>query len=453
MRHTEIAPDRVHQTLRRHLLADGYPIVVDLEHSRKSWVRDGITGKDYLDFFSFFASNPIGFNHPSMLDRDIQERLARVATTKVSNSDYYTVYMAEFVDMLEKTAAPPEFPHYFFIDGGALAVENAMKAAFDWKVKKNRAAGRSATGSQIMHLERAFHGRSGYTLSVTNTDPVKTDHFPKFDWPRIPSPALRFPLAEHLEEVAALEQNAIEAAERAFFERGHEIAAILVEPIQGEGGDNHFRPEFFAQLRRLADEHEALLIYDEVQTGLGLTGRWWAFQHHGVAPDIICFAKKMQVGGILVNRRIDEVPNNVFSQSSRINSTWGASLVDMVRCTKILEIIVNERLIDNAAERGLELLRGLERLQSDYPDLVSNARGAGLMCSVDLPSTEFRNRVLRACFDDGMIVLPCGTRSVRFRPTLTVQSDAIAEGVLRFDRALAHTAAVSRPPKSSSAAR
>lgn len=444
MRHTEIAPDRVHETLRRHLLVDGYPIVVDLEHSRRSWVRDRITGKDYLDFFSFFASNPIGFNHPSMLDDDIQGRLARVATTKVSNSDYYTVYMAEFVDMLEKTAAPPEFPHYFFIDGGALAVENGMKAAFDWKAKKNRAAGRSAPGSQILHLERAFHGRSGYTLSVTNTDPVKTDHFPKFDWPRIPSPAIRYPLERHLDAVVAAEQAALKVAERAFEERAHDIAAILVEPIQGEGGDNHFRPEFFVELRRLADDHEALLIYDEVQTGLGLTGRWWAYQHHGVAPDIICFAKKMQVGGILVNRRIDEVPTNVFAQSSRINSTWGASLVDMVRCTKILEIIVNERLLDNAAARGRELLGGLQALEGNYPDLVSNARGAGLMCSVDLPSTEFRNRILRACFDDGMIVLPCGPRSVRFRPTLTVQADAIAEGLLRFQRALERTLSAAR---------
>src|SRR6187200_1233820 len=247
MRHTEIPPDRVHETLRRHLLVDGYPIVVDLEHSRRSWLKDRVTGKDYLDFFSFFASNPLGFNHPEMLGAEIQERLARAATTKVSNSDYYSVYMAEFVEMLEKTAAPPDFPHYFFIDGGALAVENAMKAAFDWKTKKNQAAGRAKAGSQILHLDRAFHGRSGYTLSVTNTEPVKTDHFPKFDWPRIPSPAIRFPLERHLGAVLELEDHALLAAERAFEARGHEIAAILLEPIQGEGGDNHFRPEFFAR--------------------------------------------------------------------------------------------------------------------------------------------------------------------------------------------------------------
>lgn len=436
--HRDVEPARVHETLRRHMLVDGYPIVVDLEHSRRSWVRDRITGKDYLDFFSFFASNPIGFNHPSMLDDDIQERLARVATTKVSNSDYYSVYMAEFVDALERTAAIPELPYYFFIDGGALAVENAMKTAFDWKVRRNLASGKGELGRQILHLEHAFHGRSGYTLSVTNTDPTKTDYFPKFSWPRIPAPALSFPLTdENLARVEALEKHAIAAAERAFDENPDDIAGILVEPIQGEGGDNHFRPEFFRELRRLADEREALLIYDEVQTGLGLTGKWWAYQHHGILPDVLCFAKKTQVGGIFASKRLDEVKDHVFAKSSRINSTWGASLVDMVRCTKILEIIVNENLLDNVRARGQELLVGLLEIQADFPDQVANARGVGLMCAMDLPSTEFRDRVVQRCFEGRMIVLPCGTKSVRFRPTLTVQHDAILEGLERLRHALA----------------
>jgi L-lysine 6-transaminase len=424
------------------MLVDGYPIVVDLEQSRESWLRDLVTGKRYLDFFSFFGSNPIGFNHPSMLEDEIQQRLARVVTTKVSNADYYTTYMAEFVDTLARTAAPPELPHYFFIDGGTLAVENAMKTAFDWKVRKNLARGRGEKGSQVLHLENAFHGRSGYALSVTNTDPVKTLYFPKLPWPRIPCPALRFPLdPERLAQVAAAEARAIAAAERAFDENPDDIAAILVEPIQGEGGDNHFRAEFLRELRRLADEREALLVFDEVQTGVGLTGRWWAYQHFDVLPDILCFAKKMQVGGIFVSRRVDEVPDNVFQKSSRINSTWGATLSDMVRCTHILEVIVNERLLENAADRGRELLDGLERIEQRFADVVSNARGRGLMCAIDLPSTELRNRVVRRCFEDGMIVLPCGPRSIRFRPTLTVPTDAIEEGVARLQQAIAETLA------------
>ena len=437
-RRSSIPPDAVHRTLRQHLLVDGYPIVIDFENSRRSRVRDAITGRDYLDFFSFFASNPLGFNHPGMQDADVIERLGRVATTKVSNSDYYTTYMAEFVDTLARTAAPPELPFYFFIDGGAMAVENAMKTAFDWKVQKNLAAGRPDRGSQVVHLEHAFHGRSGYTLSVTNTDPRKTAFFPKFDWPRIPSPALRLPLDEAaLADVAEAERAAVALAEAAFDKNPDDIAAILIEPIQGEGGDNHFRPEFLRELRRLADEREALLIFDEVQTGLGLTGRWWAYQHFDVVPDIVCFAKKMQVGGIFVGPRVDEVPDNVFRLPSRINSTWGGSLVDMVRCTRILEVIVNENLLENAALRGKELLSGLEDIQARRSDAVSNARGRGLMCAIDLPTQELRDRVVRRCFDDGMIVLSCGVRSVRFRPTLTVRAEAIQEGVERLDAAIA----------------
>lgn len=435
-RRSEVAPADVHTTLRKHMLVDGYPIVIDMENSRRSRVRDLVTGREYLDFFSFFASNPIGFNHASMLDDDCQQRLARVGTTKVSNSDYYTTYMAEFVDTLSRSAAPKNLPHFFFVDGGALAVENAMKTAFDWKVRKNLARGNGELGQRILHLENAFHGRSGYTLSVTCTDPVKTDHFPKFDWPRIESPAITFPLQTHLDEVIAAERRSIAQAEAAFDAHPDDVAAILVEPIQGEGGDNHFRPEFFRELRRLADEREALLIYDEVQTGLGLTGKWWAYQHHGIEPDVLCFAKKMQVGGIFVSARVDDVEDNVFRKSSRINSTWGASLVDMVRCTHILEIIENENLLDNAAERGSELLAGIQKIAERYDGIVTNPRGAGLMCAMDLPDGDVRNRIVRQCFDDGMIVLPAGPRAVRFRPTLTVLAEAIEEGVAVLERAV-----------------
>lgn len=441
-RRSEIQASEVHDTLRKHMLVDGYPIVVDLEHSKESWIRDLITGRLYLDFFSFFGSNPIGMNHPSMLDADVTARLAKAAVQKVSNADYYTKYMAEFVDTLARSAAPPELPHFFFIDGGALAVENAMKAAFDWKVKKNRAAGKGDKGGQILHFRNAFHGRSGYTLSVTNTDPVKTDLFPKFPWPRVSCPAITFPLAgKNLDAVVHAEQRSLSEIEKAFDDAPDDIAAILIEPIQAEGGDNHFRAEFLHHLRRIANEREALLIFDEVQTGMGLTGKWWAFQHFGVVPDILCFAKKMQVGGIFAGPRLDEVKDNVFHVPSRINSTFGANLVDMVRTTHILEIIENERLVENAAIRGAELLLGLEAIQAKFPGVVTNARGRGLMCAIDLPSTELRNKVVQRCFEDEMIVLKCGPSSIRFRPTLTVTPDAIQEGVRRLGQAIGEAVA------------
>ena len=437
--HVRIPPGAVHSTLRQHLLAVGYPIVLDIEKSQGAFAFDALSGERYLDFASFYGSNPLGYQHPGLLEPEVQRRLARAATIKVGNPDFYTEYFAEFVDTLSRTAAPPELPHYFFIEGGALAVENGMKAAFDWKVRKNLAAGRAPGGDQILHFEQAFHGRAGYTLSVTNTDPTKTLHFPKFDWPRIPAPRVTFPIASHVTDIVASEQASLAAVELAFEQRGHAIAAILIEPVQCEGGDNHFRPEFLADLRRIADQREALLIFDEVQTGVGLSGAWWAYQKLGVEPDVLCFAKKMQVGGILVSRRIDEV-DSVFAVPSRISSTWGGSLVDMVRATRILEIIDDDQLLENASLRGGELRAGLEAMAECVPELT-NARGLGALCAVDLPSTELRNQVVKRCFNERLIILACGPRSIRFRPFLCVDSASVSECLTRLERALRHVLA------------
>lgn len=435
-RRSQVPSNEVHETLRRHILVDGYPLVIDLEKSRGSTVRDAVSGRELIDFYSFFASNPVGFNHPGVLDERTRDRLAKVSVVKVANSDKYTTYFAEFVDTLSRTAAPPELSRYFFVEGGALAVENALKTAFDWKVRKNLAAGRGERGHKVLHLERAFHGRSGYTMSLTNTDPNKTEYFPKFDWPRIPSPMIRFPLeGAHVAEVEERERAAVAAAEAAFTRDPHDIAAIILEPIQSEGGDNHFRPSFFRELRRLADQHEALLVFDEVQTGIGGTGKWWAFQHYDVTPDIVCFAKKMQVGGILVGDRIEDVPDNVFHKPGRLNSTWGGGLVDMVRATRLLEIIVEENLIENARARGEELLRGLEAMQARH-SVIENARGRGLLCAIDLPDVKTRDAIIKRCFADGMLVLACGTRSIRFRPALNVTAEIIADGVARLEAAI-----------------
>jgi L-lysine 6-transaminase len=431
-----VAPGDVHSTLGRHLLAVGHSFVLDLEKSHGPFVRDAKTGQEFLDFSSFYASNPLGFAPAALTEPATQERLLRAAALKVANPDFYTTYLAEFVETLSRTAAPETHPHYFFVEGGSLAVENAMKVAFDWKVRRNLIEGHGEQGSQILHFEQAFHGRSGYSLSVTNTDPAKTLHFPKFPWPRLPSPAMRFPQdAAAVDEVRELERLTLAKAERIFDQQGPDIAAILIEPIQGEGGDNHFRPEFLKGLRRLADERGALLIFDEVQTGLGLTGSWWAHQQLDVAPDIICFAKKMQVGGILVSRRVDDV-DNVFKVPSRISSTWGGSLVDMVRSTRILEAIESEKLLSNATQRGLELQGGLATLAERFPELIRNVRGRGLMCALDLPTPEDRNAVIKAAQAESLLLLPSGAQTVRFRPFLNIQSDHLQEMLRRLTAAL-----------------
>ncbi|HET9766387.1 MAG TPA: L-lysine 6-transaminase [Thermoanaerobaculia bacterium] len=431
-----VAPSEVHGTLKQHMLADGFGVVLDLERSHGSWLYDSLRERELLDFFTNFSSYPMGYNHPKLLTPEVRERLLRAAVVKPSNADLYTPYFAEFVATFARTVPAAFQRRLFFVDGGALAIENALKAAFDWKVRKNLAAGKGELGSQVIHFRQAFHGRSGYTLSLTNTDPKKTDYFPKFDWPRIHNPALSFPVTEEvLRRVQQEERQAIDAIHGALAERAPDVAAIIVETIQSEGGDNHFRPEFLRALRQIADEHEVMLVFDEVQTGFATTGRWWCFEHFGVEPDLFAFGKKTQQCGMASTARVDEV-DSVFKVSSRINSTWGGNLVDMVRCQRFVEIIEEDDLLENAAVMGRHLLAGLRGLEEAFPGKVTNARGLGLYAAFDLPSTELRNATLKAMTENDLMALPCGDRSVRFRPPLVVCREEVDEAIRRSERAL-----------------
>jgi len=417
------------EKLRKYMLIDGFEMVVDLEKSTPFYIYDKITNEQYLDMFTYFASAPLGNNHPKMRTEEFLQQLARAAVNKPSNSDCYTEELAEFVELFGRVAMKEEFRHLFLISGGSLAVENALKTSFDWKVRKNFANGeQTILGSQVIHFKKAFHGRSGYTLSLTNThDPRKTAYFPKFQWPRITPPVVTFPIEEHLEAIELLEQQAIQEIEKTIAQNPKDMAALIIEPIQGEGGDNHFRKEFFAALRELCDKHEIMLIFDEVQTGLGLTGKMWAYEHF-VKPDIVAFGKKTQVCGIMVTERVDEVEDNVFSESSRINSTWGGNLVDMLRSARYLEIIQEERLVENAEKVGKYLLRSLADA-CEESKLMTNARGRGLMCAFDLPNEELRDKLRKQLFKNKVMLLPAGEKSMRFRPPLCLDEEHVDEAV------------------------
>ena len=432
-----VSPDQIHPLLKKHILADGFHVAIDLERSHGSFIVDALTGREILDCYAYFASLPIGHNHPSVTgDQEFLQALQRAAIANPANSDIYAAEFASFVDTFARLARPEPFQYLFFVAGGALAVENALKAAFDWKVRKNRAAGRDPLGRQILHFREAFHGRSGYTLTLTNTDRVKIEYFPVFDWPRVLNPKLRFPLCDEvLAETARAERQAVSEIEDAFAGNRHDIAAIIIEPIQGEGGDNHFRPEFFQELRRLADEHEALLIFDEVQTGLGATGKLWAYEHTGVVPDIIAFGKKTQVCGIMAGGRMDEVEGHVFRKSGRINSTWGGNLVDMVRGSKYLQVIHEEKLVENAARMGERLLAGLEALAARQPS-ISNVRGKGLFAAFTMTTPEERNRLRTILWEIGLATLPSWPQSVRLRPCLTVNEVEIDSALALLEEGL-----------------
>ncbi|MDP9093879.1 MAG: L-lysine 6-transaminase [Actinomycetota bacterium] len=431
-----MTPDTVHETIARHMLADSFDLVLDLDKSQGSYLVDARDSTRYLDLFTFFASSALGMNHPALTeDADFLVELAKVAVNKPSNSDIYTVPMARFVETFARVLGDPALPHLFFVDGGALAVENALKVAFDWKSRWNEAHGIDRSlGTKVLHLQKAFHGRSGYTMSLTNTDPNKVARYPKFDWPRIPAPSINGSY-----DIDADEATAIRAARAAFLANPHDVACFIMEPIQGEGGDNHFRPQFLQAMQKLCREFDALFVLDEVQTGVGMTGTAWAYQQLGVRPDVVAFGKKTQVCGVMAGGRVDEVAQNAFVVPSRINSTWGGNLTDMVRARRMLEVIEADGLMGRAAVLGEYLLDGLTALAGKYP-MVSEVRGRGLMCAFTLPSEGLRAEVITRLRDsERVLVLGSGERSIRFRPALTVSRAELALGLAAIDRVLSCT--------------
>jgi L-lysine 6-transaminase len=429
----QVTPQNVQSTLSKHILADGFDLTFDMEKSQGVHIYDAKNNRTLLDFFTCFASVPLGYNHPKMLNDEVfKKNLLLAALTNPSNSDIYTEQYAQFVETFSRIGIPDYLPHAFFISGGTLAIENALKVAMDWKVQKNFAKGyTSEKGFKVIHFEHAFHGRSGYTLSLTNTQPVKTKWFAKFDWPRVSTPEIYFPLDEsNIDDLLSREAKSIAEIKKAFADNKDNVCAIIIEAVLSEGGDKHVRQEFLEQLRVLADENEAMLIYDEVQTGVGLSGKFWLHQHFGekARPDILAFGKKMQVCGILVGKKVDEVENNVFKVSSRINSTWGGSLVDMVRSSKILEIIEEDDLCEKAAQTGEYLQIGLKNIATKN-NLITNVRGKGLLTAFDFPDKKTRDTFINYGLENNIMYLGCGERTIRFRPALIIENQNIDEGL------------------------
>jgi L-lysine 6-transaminase len=418
-------PGQVVAELEKHLLVDGFKLVVDLEKSRGSTLVDAATGKSFIDFYAFLCLDARRVQSSLFRGPGGAGGFARGGQGQSGQFGCLFGSYATFVETFARVMGMPPLDRYFFIDGGALAVENALKAAMDWKVRKNIAAGRGERGTEILHFTGAFHGRSGYTMSLTNTDPRKTDLFAKFPWPRVSTPFLDFSLPENerLQNVIEKEKQAEAQIRRFIAERGHDIAAIIIETIQGEGGDNHFRGEWLRLLRRICDENDLLLIFDEVQAGMGVTGKNWCCQHFDVLPDLLVFGKKAQVCGVMAGPRLDEVKDNVFRLPSRINSTWGANFCDFVRSTHFLRIIERKNWSKTPACKGA-FAGGTAPDRQKHPAMTA-VRGRGLLLAFDLPNRQMRDQFWSGAYELGLLVLRCGERSIRLRPVLDLKDDAI----------------------------
>lgn len=383
-------------------LIDSYKTTWSLERSNGSYIVDEETNTSYLDFHGGYGSNPIGWNHPKLKDRMIGENIKSVITNKPANADFYTHHLSEFVETFKRDVIPSDYNHVFFIDGGALAVENALKIAMDWKVQHTGCE----DSTDILHFKNAFHGRSGYTMSLTNTDPHKIKYFPKFNWPR-------------LEKVEDIEKVVDEWG-------AHKIAALIFEPIRCEGGDIHFTSTELQHLQRVCHENDILLIADEVQTGFFASGMPFAFQHYpGFKPDLVTFGKKSQQCGVFGGHRVNDIEQNCFVNSGRISSTWSGNLVDMVRSKHIINIVHEENLEENAYLMGERWSRKMGELIF-LTSKISNVRNLGLLMAFDCPSKSDRDEMLSTLKrKHHLLGLSCGDRTIRFRPNLAVSPEDI----------------------------
>ena len=370
-----------------------YPLVI--ADGNGSFLHD-IDGNSFLDFTSNIGSCPLGYSHPEIME--VLAEQSKSGAHKIAGQDFYC---KEHAELSERVASI--IPHgfkTFFINSGAEAVENAIKIAYR---KMSTTTPSTLPGVSCVN---AFHGRTLGALSFTFSKPVQ-----KKGYPELPVLRIKFCTSDSDPE--------IDGAEKLLAE--NRVAFILSEVVQGEGGYNIASRQFVQNLRRCADKYGVPLILDEVQSGMGRTGKWWAFEHHGVRPDIMSAAKALQVGMAAYHARLDPGEQGVLS------STWGGgSRIDMAVGAKIIEVIKKDRLLDNATAMGAKLRKGLQELVGKGG--MADVRGLGLMIGIEFDSKQSRDERLARAFKKGLLLLPAGQKSMRVIPPLTITEEEVQGG-------------------------
>lgn len=417
-------------------LTKGMSYFADFEKSRGNYIVDA-DGNVLLDVFQQIASIPLGYNHPALVQAMQDPKNVSSFVNRAALGLYPPVtFLQDLKDALI-TVAPPGLREVTTMACGTCSVENAFKLAFiNYKSKQrgdheptiddlNSCMQNQIPGTPpltILAFEKGFHGRTLGSLSTTRSKALIRVDIPVFDWPKTPFPYLKYPLEKHEVENKAEEERCLEIARETIISSnnaGKNVAGIIVEPIQSEGGDNHASAAFFKSLQRIAKEFNALLIVDEVQTGCGSTGKFWAHEHWGLdePPDIVTFSKKMLIGGFY------HKPEIRVQQPARIFNTWMGDQSKLVLLKEVVKTIREEGLLQRVKETGQVLLSGLENIQEKYPRLFSRARGVGTFCAIDCPDGDIRAEFLSRMKNNGVEMGGgCGETSIRFRPSLTFSS-------------------------------
>lgn len=371
-----------------------YPLVI--EDGQGCTIRD-VDGNTFLDFTSSIGACPLGYSHPDVMATLVQ--MSRNGAHKIAGQDFYCPEHAELSEQF--LSIVPQGFRAFFINSGAEAVENSIKVAY----RKRFAEGLPVLPG--LSCIGAFHGRTLGALTFTYSKPVQKEGFPQ-----LPVLRIKFCTSDGDPDIDAV--NKVLAENRVVF--------ILSEVIQGEGGYNVASPAFVHNLRKAADAYGVPLILDEVQSGMGRTGRWWAFEHYGIRPDIMSTAKALQVGATAFRGDLDPGVQGVLS------STWGGgSRIDMAVGATIIEVIKRDRLLDNATSMGGRLKKGLQELVGRAG--IIDVRGIGLMIGIEFETKAGRDDALQKLFKRGLLLLPAGQKAMRAIPPLVITKDEVDEGI------------------------
>lgn len=374
-----------------------YPLVIK---DGQGCYIEAIDGEQYLDFTSNISSCPLGYGHPEI--KEIIKRFGNLGAHKIAGQDFYCeehILLAE--KLLEITMNNSKV---FFINSGAEAVENAIKLAYK---KTGPLPGISCLN--------AFHGRTLGALTFTFSKEVQKSNFPEFSVKRI-----KFCTDNNDPEIDTIEKLA----------SAYKISFIITELVQGEGGINVASKKFAKNIVRISRKYNIPLIIDEIQTGLARTGKWWAFQHYGIKPDIISIAKALQVGAIVFDKKFE--PN----QQGVLSSTWGGGdRIDMAIGKKTIDIISRDKLLEKVNKNGNFLKQCLIELKN-VNDTIVDVRGIGLMLGVEFHKTKDRNKVINRLFKNKLLVIPSGIKTIRILPPLIITKQEICKGLEIFEKVL-----------------
>lgn len=408
--------------------------IVDYEKSTGNYIAD-VDGNVYLDVYAQIASMGLGYNNPALIEVAKSDKMIRAIVDRPALGNFPGKDSEEIIGELLKVAPKGQDKVWSGLSG-ADANELAFKAAFFWYQSKKKNFATTFTDEEntsvmkneqpgspelaVMSFQRAFHGRLFASGSTTCSKPIHKLDLPAFKWPKAEFPSYKYPLDKHTDENKKEDQRCLQIVDDLFKTWHIPVAALLIEPIQSEGGDNHASGEFFQGLRDLTLKHGALMIVDEVQTGVGATGKLWCHEHFDIspAPDMVTFSKKFQSAGYYFHEP-KIIPNIAYRQFS----TWCGDPARMILGGAIGHEIVKNDLPAKAQKVGAYLYGKLEALQSKYPKLIQDLRGKDRATFIawSFEDSDTRNKFLGDMKTVGVNMGGCAETSVRLRPTLVFE--------------------------------